>query len=206
MEKGSGTRNEEGQTQPLTPDPFASFEHPAAMRQIFLDPVATPATDVSLRAHKTEDRRVYDAASSRGPAGTAHPEVLLHDGVHVLETVTSNVAVRMPRDRARVAVGELASRESERQGEQERGRKGEERGDGEWVWVTPASPSLLPGTVRAELLERGLIVEGAVRVEDWREAKARGWNVVAFNAFRCVLRELGITADGRGVWQAEIVL
>ncbi len=147
--------------------PFASFAHPAPPRPIYLDSEATAAGDLSFRAHKTERRDVYDAAAARGPG--AHPEVLLHDGENVLETVTSNVAVRMPRDAAGAA------------------------SDAEWTWVTPRTGAILPGTVRAELLEKGDVVEGVVSLEDWRCAGREGWKVVGFNALR-------------GVWQAEIVM
>lgn len=81
----------------------------------------------------------------------------------MLETVTSNVAVRVPQERA-AAMGAPT--------------------EAEWVWVTPGSPALLPGTVRAELLDSGFIVEGRVRVEDWLQAKAEGWKVVGFNGLR----------------------
>ncbi|GMK58875.1 hypothetical protein CspeluHIS016_0603170 [Cutaneotrichosporon spelunceum] len=153
------------QALPAPPVPFCTFEHPAPARPIYLDTQATEDGDLSYRLHKTERRDVYNAAAARGPA--PHPEVLLHDGNNVLETVTSNVALYMPAQEAVRATGKEGAR-----------------------WVTPKGV-LLPGTVRAELLENGDIVEGVISIEDWKRAGREGWKTVGFNALR-------------GVWQAEI--
>lgn len=106
-----------------------------------------------------------------------HPEVLLHDGARVLETVTSNVAVRMPRARAAArARGAAAGAAAGASGSEDDAEGG--------IWVTPPATSVLPGTVRAELLSKGVVVEGEITLEDWREAGERGWEVRGFNGFR----------------------
>lgn len=53
-------------------------------------------------------------------------------------------------------------------------------------WITPAlekGKEFLAGTVRAELIEKGLIRVGEVTVGDWKRCRAEGRGVVGFNGF-----------------------
>jgi hypothetical protein len=140
---------------------------------LILDPRATSLEDTLDRdtwLYKTTQRAHYDAASVRG--GPSHPEVLLHTSTHLLETATSNVALRLPLPLPpnKDAAGKL-----------------------EYEWVTPCLTETRPfldGTVRQELLERGVIREGEVTIEDWKtcrvESKEGEVVVVGFNGLRWV--------------------
>jgi branched-subunit amino acid aminotransferase/4-amino-4-deoxychorismate lyase len=148
---------------------------------LILDPHATALEDTLDRdvwLYKTTQRAHYDAASVRG--GPSHPEVLLHTPTHLLETATSNVALRLPLP-----------------------PKGDAAGASEHEWVTPCLAETRPfldGTVRQELLERGVIREGEVTVEDWErcrvESKGGVVVVVGFNGLRWVWNRTHRTAEG----------
>jgi hypothetical protein len=182
-----------------------------------LDPLPTDlsaesSAELDARRYKTTARGMYDAASARGGAGAGAVEVLLHstDGA-VLETCTSNVALWLPRTRARgrgraFGGGVAGVREEERA----RGadvRDGEDEGE----WVTPRlSPASRPdggsasaggahqgdpgdpqalavfldGVVRQELIARGVMREGEVSVGDWEMCRREGRPVVGFNGLR----------------------
>jgi hypothetical protein len=152
---------------------------------LILDPHATALEDTLDRdvwLYKTTQRAHYDAASVRG--GPSHPEVLLHTPTHLLETATSNVALRLPLP-----------------------PKGHAAGPPEYEWVTPCLAETRPfldGTVRQELLERGVIREGEVTIEDWErcreESKEGEVVVVGFNGLRWVWNRAHSTAEGTVDW------
>jgi branched-subunit amino acid aminotransferase/4-amino-4-deoxychorismate lyase len=88
-----------------------------------------------------------------------HPEVILHDGAHLLETVTSNIAIHMPTSNP-----------------------------DEPEWVTPRlethSRPFLHGVMRRYLLERGIVREDDITVANWEEARRDGRRVIGFNGLR----------------------
>ncbi len=63
---------------------------------------------------------------------------------------------------------------------------------GEPEWVTPIirrkDACLLNGVVRRELLERGLIREADVTMDNWQQCVKEDRDVVGFNGFRSVAR------------------
>lgn len=114
-------------------------------------------SDTSYRLYKTEQRSVYNAAAARAPTAEPHPEVLLHTSERLLESVTSNIAIRRPTP------------------------------NGSWAWVTPSlgpEAPFLAGTMRKHLLDAGVLVEGELTLADWATAKAQGHRVIGFNGFR----------------------
>jgi branched-subunit amino acid aminotransferase/4-amino-4-deoxychorismate lyase len=84
--------------------------------------------------------------------------VLLHTATHLLESVTSNIAIQMPQP------------------------------DGSLIWVTPMldkeSLPFLDGVMRQQLLAEGIVQEGEVTLEHWHRAKEDGWRVIGFNGLR----------------------
>lgn len=126
-------------------------------RRLIFDPSSTIISpkdhSIPFRLNKTTYRSIYTAPTAPYPPGT---EVLLHTPEILLETCTSNIALHIP-------------------GEQ-----------GQAEWVTPklsGRAAFLSGTVRAELLERGVIREGEVTVEDWERCRREKRGVVGFNGF-----------------------
>ncbi|KAL1406820.1 hypothetical protein Q8F55_006229 [Vanrija albida] len=128
-------------------------------RKLYLDPSETPTeSDPSYRLYKTEQRAVYNAAAARAPTDEPHPEVLLHAGGRLLESVTSNIAIRLPR-----------------------------AGAWAWVTpALGESTPFLAGTMRRHLLHAGVLVEGELGVADWERAREEGYRVIGFNGFRGV--------------------
>jgi len=84
----------------------------------------------------------------------ANKEILLHTSAHLLETATSNIAI-----------------------ESERGE-----------WITPkldrGETPFLDGVMRRYLLDQGLIQEGKLGVEDFKNAKREERRVIGFNGLR----------------------
>jgi branched-subunit amino acid aminotransferase/4-amino-4-deoxychorismate lyase len=84
----------------------------------------------------------------------ANKEILLHTSTHLLETATSNIAIQT------------------------------ERGG----WITPkldrGETPFLDGVMRRYLLDRGLIKEGELGIEDYEKAKRDGRRVIGFNGLR----------------------
>lgn len=161
----------------------------AARRPLILDPqdldLSAERPQVhDLRLYKTSNRKKYDAAAARG--GPDHPEVLIHTDKLLLETCTSNIALHLPGE------------------------------PGEPEWVTPIirrdNACLLNGVVRREMLERGLIREADVTVDDWRRCVKENRDIVGFNGFRSVARFFrtlsamsAVSADmRRGIWRAAV--
>ena len=91
--------------------------------------------------------------------GVDHPEVVLRTTKHLLESVTSNIAIHLPTDDPK-----------------------------EPQWVTPMLSSsrspFLNGVMRRYLLEEGVVREAEVTVEDWEKAKRDGTRVIGFNGLR----------------------
>lgn len=89
----------------------------------------------------------------------SHPEVLLHTSNHLLESVTSNIAIHSPA--------------SDGKGPQ---------------WVTPLlhgdDVPFLDGVMRKYLLSKGVIREGELTVDDWGNCKKEGGRVIGFNGLR----------------------
>lgn len=148
---------------PADAPPFSLMFPPASPftpRALVLDPYITDLGDQSeveldWRRHKTTHREIYDQATARG--GPSHPEVLLHTCDRLLETATSNIALHLP------------------------GNKDESE------WITPAlngDAVFLNGVVRRELLERGLIREGNVTVNDFERCRLEGRRIIGFNGLR----------------------
>ena len=90
-----------------------------------------------------------------------HPEVLLHTATHLLESVTSNIAILRPTSNADEA-----------------------------QWVTPVLQTddkpFLDGVMRRYLIAKGLVREGELTVNDWDEAKRERRRVIGFNGLRWV--------------------
>jgi 4-amino-4-deoxychorismate lyase len=55
--------------------------------------------------------------------------------------------------------------------------------EGEWV-TPPESAGLLPGVMRAELLDSGMLVERKVTLEDAISAAKAGRRIICFNSVR----------------------
>jgi hypothetical protein len=155
---------------------------------LILDPHATSleeTLDRDVWLYKTTQRAHYDAASVRG--GPSHPEVLLHTTTHLLETATSNVALRLPLHPNADAAGTL-----------------------EYEWVTPCLSETRPfldGTVRQELLERGVLREGEVTMEDWERCRVESTDgevvVVGFNGLRWVMEPEFLHSQGLGIGDCD---
>lgn len=151
-----------------------------------LDPqtldLAAERTQVhDMRLYKTSNRKKYDGAAARG--GPDRPEVLIHTDKLLLETCTSNIALHLPGE------------------------------PGQPEWVTPAirrgDACLLNGVVRRELLDRGLIREADVTMDDWRRCVKEDKDIVGFNGFRLVgylsRDSAAVSAEMiRGVWRAAV--
>ncbi|BGP44483.1 hypothetical protein JCM10450v2_000297 [Rhodotorula kratochvilovae] len=131
--------------------------------RLVLDDRPTEYTTPFLR-HKTTLREVYDSARARhgatlsasaSPTAPPFDVLLFNPAGQVTESSISNVAFRL-------------------------------QGGRDTSWVTPAaSCGLLEGVMRAEMLERGQIVEGVVTVEEVREAAKRGTlEILCFNGVR----------------------
>lgn len=156
------TVKEDGQPKveasPLTPMP----SYPV---RLVLDDRPTSYADPFLR-YKTTQRQVYDNARARhgatlqpieDPADPPFDTVLFNPAAEITETTISNIAFRLG--------------------------SAEER-----PFTTPRTEcGLLEGVMRAELLERGEVVEGIVTLAEVKEAAERGdLEVVCFNAVRGV--------------------
>jgi branched-subunit amino acid aminotransferase/4-amino-4-deoxychorismate lyase len=91
--------------------------------------------------------------------GVDHPEVLLRTSTHLLETVTSNIAIYSPRE-----------------------------GQPDWATprLHPKERPFLDGVMRQYLLAEGVIREEDLTVDDWEKAKREGRRVIGFNGLRWV--------------------
>ncbi|KAJ2741773.1 hypothetical protein GGI20_004958, partial [Coemansia sp. BCRC 34301] len=105
---------------------------------------------------KTTFRPMYTDAAARLPASYSGAQVLLYNAQgEITEGNIANVAVGMPDD------------------------------NGEMRLVTPpVSSGLLPGTMRASLLESACIVEGRITVDQFKHAVEQEWPVLCMNSVR----------------------
>ncbi|BGP12388.1 hypothetical protein JCM10213v2_000304 [Rhodosporidiobolus nylandii] len=135
--------------------------------RLIFDDRSTDYDDPFLRS-KTSRRAKYDEARERQGA-TLHPSpdpsappfdvILFNLAGEVTETSISNIAFRFSSDPAA-------------------------------AYVTPASScGLLEGVQRAELLEKGAVVEGVVKVEEVKKAAEAGaLEIICFNGVRGVFK------------------
>ncbi|KAJ2329149.1 hypothetical protein GGI00_004015 [Coemansia sp. RSA 2681] len=116
---------------------------------------------------KTTHRPMYADAAARLPANYLGAQVLLYNSRgEITEGNIANVAVEMPGD------------------------------DGEMRLVTPpVSAGLLPGTMRASLLESGCIVEGRITVDQFKHAVEQGWSVMCMNSVRGLYKVTPVIID-----------
>ncbi|KAI9638051.1 uncharacterized protein MKK02DRAFT_42433 [Dioszegia hungarica] len=159
-------------------------------RRLVLSPSSTslPPLETPFRLFKTTHRPMYTAPLAPYPPGT---EVLLHTGTHLLETCTSNIALHLP-DPDRPEEAEWVTPALRSELEAEDGIEGEGGGGDELRGLGKRGDTaeFLAGTVRAELIERGVVRVGQVSLGDWERCKREGRGVVGFNGFV-------------GVWAAE---
>ncbi|ORY24976.1 hypothetical protein BCR39DRAFT_499646 [Naematelia encephala] len=165
---------------------------PLKRRPIIIDPKAIPPSTESkmlrdTRLYKTLNRKVYTNATSRGEAlsGITGIEVVVHTGEWILEGTTSNIAIE----------------ESDSDNENRREGSAEGKGQGEGMrvrarWITPRlirdERPFLDGVMRNELLEKGVIKEGDLTIQDLIRARDQGRRIIGFNGLR-------------GVWEAELI-
>ncbi|RXK38603.1 TIGR00730 family protein [Tremella mesenterica] len=144
----------------LRPTPARSPDR----RPLVLDPLETDLSTETqsqrdCRLYKTTSRQIYDQAAERGAAGASgsHPEVLLHTKSVLLETNTSNIAIYLPVP-------------------------------GMPDWATPRldrkTAPFLDGVMRRYLLEKGIVREVDLTVDDWEAAQRDGRRVIGFNGLR----------------------
>ncbi|KAJ2335711.1 hypothetical protein GGH91_005421 [Coemansia sp. RSA 2671] len=125
--------------------------------EVFLVLDNQPTTDSVFVRCKTTFRPMYTDAAARLPAEYSGAQVLLYnERGEITEGNFANVAVGMP-----------------------------DSSTGEMRLVTPPlSAGILPGTMRASLLESGDIVEGRISVEEYKYAVEKGWPVMCMNSVR----------------------
>ncbi|KAJ1961364.1 hypothetical protein GGI12_003292 [Dipsacomyces acuminosporus] len=117
-------------------------------------------TDSVFVRCKTTHRRVYADAAERVPAQYRKPatQVLLYNTRNeITEGNIANVAIGVP----------------------------DEGDPSAFTFVTPPLHcGLLPGTVRADLVKKGEVVERTVTVDQFKEAVRNGWPVKCMNSVR----------------------
>ncbi|KAJ2705920.1 hypothetical protein FB645_002007 [Coemansia sp. IMI 203386] len=141
----------------VTPEPLNAAGTDAPLPPLLvLDSEATDTDSVFVQC-KTTHRDIYAQAAARIPADMpSGTQVLLFNKRHeITEGNIANVAVSIRQP------------------------------DGSLALVTPpVSAGLLPGTMRAELLASGDIVEGTVTVDQFIEAARNKWPVFCMNSVR----------------------
>ncbi|KAJ2860229.1 hypothetical protein GGH94_005639 [Coemansia aciculifera] len=132
-------------------------EATAASAEVFLVLDQQPTADSVFVRCKTTFRPMYTDAAARLPAEYSGAQVLLYNAQgEITEGNIANVAVGMP-----------------------------DSSTGEMRLVTPLlCAGLLPGTMRASLLESGQIVEGRITVAQFKHAAEQGWPVMCMNSVR----------------------
>ncbi|WVQ71796.1 hypothetical protein IAR50_001338 [Cryptococcus sp. DSM 104548] len=154
----------EVQMPPAPKDSVFSCDIPpqksSQLRPVVLDPQVSHIahegqTEKDRRLYKTDQRGMYDAAYARGgQLSTEHPEVVIHNGTHLLETTTSNIAIQRPSEQRWITP-----------------RIGE-------------STPLLNGVLRRYLLESDVIEEGSLTLEDLDMVKKGEGRLIGFNGLR----------------------
>ncbi|ODO10836.1 TIGR00730 family protein [Cryptococcus amylolentus CBS 6273] len=130
------------------------------LRPVVLDPQVTHIarenqSEKDYRLYKTDQREMYDAVYARGGQLSAeHPEVIIHNGTHLLETTTSNIAILRSTEQ-RWITPRIGS-----------------------------STPLLNGVLRRYLLEKGAIEVGELTLQDLDMVKKGQARLIGFNGLR----------------------
>ncbi|KAJ2854099.1 hypothetical protein J3B02_002837, partial [Coemansia erecta] len=146
----------------VTPEPATDAADTAAAKAatspplLVLDTVATDTDSIFVQC-KTTHRDIYTQAAARIPQSMppGTQVLLFNKRGEVTEGNIANVAVSVRQPDGRLA-----------------------------LVTPPVSAGLLPGTMRAELLASGDIIEGTVTVDQFLEAARNKWPVFCMNSVR----------------------
>ncbi|WWC69351.1 uncharacterized protein I206_103290 [Kwoniella pini CBS 10737] len=137
----------------------SAIRRPVVFDQEITDISLESSDQIDLRLHKTTNREMYDEAYARGQTivpSNIHPEVILHDGINILETTTSNIAIKCSNSDEWITP------------------------------KLNKNQPFLNGVMRRYLVAKGIIQEGEVTIDMIRKVKSENGRLIGFNGLRGV--------------------